>query len=161
MNDDAYYFFTFLVGAALLASAFVLGIGALEYEVALQGEVDGAPDGKRFVAQESPTGFEDDTIVLTNYEDLSERDQRLVDRVLAGERLVFRESGDLPGKYSKKGTFAVRRDGTTYLIDRHLFFNWRTPFGLASLALTVVGIAVVSESIRRRQFPHRSVIWTK
>lgn len=158
---DAYYLFTFLVGALLLVAAFGLGIGALEYEVVSQGEVEGPPEGKYFVAQESSTGFEDDTIVLTSHESLSERDQRLVDRVLAGERLVFRESGKLPGKYAKKGTFAVRRDGTTYLVDRRLFFNWRSSFGLASIALAVAGLGVVSESVRRRHFPHRPVYWVR
>jgi hypothetical protein len=81
--------------------------------------------------------------------------------VLAGERLVFREPGKLPGKYAKKGTFAVQRDGPTYLVDRHLFSNWRSPFGLASLGLGFAGVAVVSGSIRRRHFPHRSVLWTE
>lgn len=157
--NDGYYFVTFLVGVALLLGALALGIGALEYEVVSLGEVEKPPDGTRFVTRESPQGFEDGTIVIVQYDSLPERDQRVVDRVIAGERAVFRESGDLPGKYAKKGEFAVYRDGTTYLLNRHLFFNWRTPFGLGSLALGVAGLATVSESIRRRHFPHRPVYW--
>lgn len=159
--NDAHYFLTFLVGVFVLLGAFALGIGAFEYEVVSLGEVEQPPDGTRFVTNESPQGFEDTAIVLVQYDSLPERDQRIVDRVIAGERLVFRKSGDLPGKYAKKGRFAVLRDGRTYLLNRHLFFNWRSPFGLGSLALGIVGLATVSESVRRRHFPHRSVVWTR
>lgn len=158
---DSYYFVTFLLGVFLVVGAGMLAIGAFEYEVVSLGEIDQPPDGTRFVTYESGGGFEDDTTVLVQYGNLSARDQRIVDRAIAGERLVFRRPGRLPGKYATKGKFAVRRDGTTYLINRHLFFNWRTPFGLGSLALGVVGLATVSESIRRRQFPHRPVYWVQ
>lgn len=159
--NDAHYFVTFLVGVFLLLGALALGIGAFEYEVVSLGEVEKPPDGTRFVTHESPQGFEDETIVLVRYDSLSDRDQRIVDRVLSGERLVFRESGNLPGKYAKKGRFAVQRDGTTYLVNRHLFFNWRSPFAWGSVALGFAGLATVSESIRRRHFPYRSVVWTE
>lgn len=159
--NDAHYFLTFLVGVFVLLGAFALGIGAFEYEVVSLGEVERAPDGTRFVGNESPEGFTDETIVLTRYENLSARDQRVVDRAIAGERFVFRRPGRLPGKYTTKGRFAVQRDGDIYLLNRHLFFNWRTPFGIGSLVLGTVGLAIVSESVRRRHFPHRSVVWTQ
>ena len=160
--SDLRHLALFLVGVCLVVGGFIVGIGALEYEVVSLGEVDGPPDGTRFVSSESHTfGASGGTIVLVQYDDLSERDQSVVDRVLAGERLVFRQRGDLPGKYGTKGEFAVQRDGEIHRIDRRVFFNWRTPFGMASLAMALVGAVAVSEAIRRRHFPHRSVFWTR
>lgn len=159
--NDAHYFVTFLVGVFVLLGAFALGIGAFEYEVVSLGEVERPPDGTQFVARERPEGFSDEIIVLTSYENLSARDQRIVDRAVAGERFVFRRPGRLPGRYPTKGRFAVRRDGDIYLLNRHLFFNPRTPFGVGSLVLGVVGSATVSESVRRRHFPDRPVYWLR
>ena len=159
--SDLRHLILFLVGFGLLLGGFVVGIGALEYEVVSLGEVDGPLEGARFVSHESNSlSPNDETIVLVQYDALSQRDREIVDRVLAGERVVFRQRGDLPGKYGTKGEFGVQRDGEIYLIDRHVFFNWRTSFGLASLTMGLVGVAAVSEAIRRRHFPHRSVFWT-
>ncbi|USZ69029.1 hypothetical protein NGM10_04650 [Halorussus salilacus] len=160
--DELGHLALFLVGFLLIVGGFVVGIGAFEYEVVALEEVEGSPDGIRFVENESHTfSATDTTIVRVEYESLSERDREMLDRVLAGERVVLRTRGQLPGKYGTKGRFAVERDGTTHLVDRRLFFNWRTPFGAASLAMGAVGLAAMSEAIRRRHFPHRSVFWTR
>lgn len=160
--DELGHLALFLVGFLLIVGGFVVGIGAFEYEVVALEEVEGSPDGIRFVENESHTfSATDTTIVRVRYESLSERDREMVDRVLAGERVVLRTRADLPGKYGTKGRFAVQRDGSTHLIDRRMFFNWRTPFGTASLAMGAVGLAAMSEAIRRRHFPHRSVFWTR
>ncbi|NHN58001.1 MULTISPECIES: hypothetical protein [Halorussus] len=134
----------FFAGVFLLTGALVVGVGALEYEVTSLGTTAAVPeDAKSFVA----------------YDALSSRDKRTVDRALAGERLVFRDPTDLPGPRTTRGKLAVERDGDIHLVSRRVFFNWRTPYGVAALALALVGIASVSESVRRNHFPHRPVYW--
>jgi hypothetical protein len=42
-----------------------------------------------------------------------------------------------------------------------MFFNWRTEFGMTAIGLGLVGTALVSEAVRRRQFPDRPVYWVR
>lgn len=136
----------FFAGIFALTAAFVLGIGALEYEVALLGTADEAPEDAEGFAQ---------------YEDLSGRDKEMVDRALAGGRTVVRDPDQLPGKIKKRGKLAVQKGDTYYVVSRRVFFNWRTSFGVASLAVGFAGLAALSESIRRHHFPHRPVYWIR
>lgn len=143
--SDTLHFGLFFVGIFLLTGAMVAGVGALEYEVASLGTTEEIPE---------------DTQSLVSFGDLSQRDQRTVDRAIAGEKIVVRDPNDLPGPRKTKGKFAVTRDGETYLVTRRIFFNWRTTFGTAAIGMLVVGVVAVSEAIRRQHFPHRSVVWT-
>lgn len=144
MSDTA-QFALFAVGVFLLNGALAAGVGALEYEVSSLGTTAAVPeDVKSFVS----------------YDDLPADDQRIVDRVLAGGRFVFRDPTDLPGPRTTRGKLAVERDGDIYLVSRRVFFNWRTTYGAAALALAVAGIASVSEAVRRHHFPHRTAFWT-
>lgn len=136
----------FFVGIFLLTGAMVVGVGAFEYEVASLGVVEELPD---------------DTESLVSYDDLSVGDQRTVERVIAGERLVVRDPTDLPGPRKTKGKLAVERGGETHLLTRRVFFNLRTSFGASAVAMAVGGLLAVSEGIRRHHFPHRSVVWTR
>ncbi|WP_276300475.1 hypothetical protein [Halorussus lipolyticus] len=143
--SDSLHFGLFFVGIFLLTGALVVGVGALEYEVASLGTAEEIPE---------------DTQSLVSFGDLSERDQRTVDRAIAGEKIVVRDPRDLPGPRKTKGKFAVKRGGETYLVTRRIFFNWRTTFGLAAIGMLVGGVVTLSEAIRRHHFPHRSVVWT-
>lgn len=144
--SDNLHFALFFAGIFLLTGALVVGVGAFEYEVTSLGTTDEIPD---------------DVESLVSYDSLSERDQRTVDRAIAGERLVVRNPTDLPGPRKTKGMLAVERDGETYLVTRRIFFNWRTSFGASAVGMALAGVAAVSEAIRRQHFPHRSVVWTR
>lgn len=144
--SDNLHFALFFVGIFLLTAALVVGVGALEYEVESLGTTD---------------EISEDTETLVAYGDLSERDQRTVDRVLAGERLVVRSPTDLPGPKKTKGKLAVEREGETYVVTRRIFFNWRTSFGASAVAMALAGVVALNEAIRRHHFPHRSVVWTR
>ena len=135
----------FFVGVFLLTGAVVVGVGALEYEVVSLGTTETVPE---------------DAVSLVAYGDLSEYDQRTVERALAGERLVFRDPTDLPGLRKTKGKLAVERGEETYLITRRIFFNWRMTYGASALAMALAGLVGISEAIRRHHFPHRTVVWT-
>ena len=140
---NAWHSLLFFVGVFLLFGGVMLGVGALEYEVVSLGTVEEVPE---------------DTESLVDYCYLSERDRGTVDRVIAGERLVFRDPSDLPGPTKKRGKLAVNRDGSTYLITRRMFFNVRTTFGAASATLSLLGFVGVFEAIRRHHFPNRSIL---
>ncbi|UPV73259.1 hypothetical protein M0R89_11965 [Halorussus limi] len=144
--SDTLHFGLFLAGIFLLTGAMVFGVGALEYEVESLGTVEKIPEG---------------TESLVSFGDLSARDQRTVERAIAGERLVFRDPTELPGPRKTKGTLAVERGGETYLLTRRIFFNWRTEFGASAVAMAVAGLLAVSEAVRRHHFPHRTVAWTR
>ena len=140
---NSWHFLLFVVGVFLLTGSVVLGVGAFEYEVVSLGTVEEIPD---------------ETKELVAYEYLSERDQRRVGRVIAGERFVFRDPGELPGSRKVRGKIAVERGGETYLITRRLFFNWRSSFGMASIAMALTGLWATFESIRRHHFPNRRLL---
>lgn len=139
-------FLLFFAGVLLLVGALAVGIGAFEYEVVSEGTVTTVPQQQ---------GFGSEPIPVVRYEELSVRDRRVVDRVIAGERIVFRNAANLPGLRPRKGKLGVRRDGHLYLINRHLFFNWRTPFAAGAVSLALAGLGAVAESIRREHFPDR------
>ena len=143
---DNRYFLLFLVGVFLATAAVMVGVGAFEYEVAHLDTVAEVPGGATGIAE---------------YDRLDDRDRAIVDRAIAGERLAFRDPADLPGPRKTKGTLAVERDGKYYVLSRRIFFNWRTPFGLAALAMGFAGVALISESVRRQHFPHRTPLWTR
>lgn len=145
MTQTANYLL-FFAGVFLLTAATVVGVGAFEYEVASLGVVEEIPD---------------DTETLVAYDRLPERDRAVVARAIDGERLVFRDPSALPGEPERRGKLAVTRDGETHLLTRRVFFNPRTSFGTASLAMAVAGLAALSESIRRQHFPHRTAYWTR
>lgn len=139
-------FLMLFVGVLLLVGALVAGIGAYEYEVEKVDTVTGqAPELKEFI----------------RYEDLHGRQKEIVDRALAGEAVAVRRADELPGKREKMGKLGVDKDGTYYVLTRRMFFNWRTKFGMASLAMGFTGLAAVSEAVRRRQFPDRPVYWIR
>lgn len=140
------YFLLLFVGFVLVVAGTVVSVGAFEYEVKRIGTADIAP--------KNVEGF-------VNYEDLEGREKRVVDRAIAGERVVVRSEGDLPGPKERKGNLGVHKDDTYYILTRHLFFNWRNRFGTASLALWFAGFAAMSEAIRRDRFPHRPVYWIR
>ncbi|WP_137283462.1 hypothetical protein [Halorussus salinisoli] len=142
---DSVHSALFFVGVFLITAAVVVGVGAFEYEVRSLGAVEEIPEV---------------TESLVSYDALSERDQRTVDQILAGERLVVRDPGYLPGPREAKGQLAVERDGETYLLTRRLFFDWRTRFGASAVTMVVAGVVAISEAIRRHHCPHRSVFWT-
>jgi hypothetical protein len=73
------------------------------------------------------------------YERLSDRDWRIVDRAIGGDRLVFRAQGNLPTNLSQ-GDFVVRKNGNRYLVEENLFFNYETKFAAASGVLAVLGL---------------------
>ncbi|UPV99288.1 hypothetical protein M0R88_12225 [Halorussus gelatinilyticus] len=143
--SDTLHFGLFLVGICLLTGAMVVGVGAFEYEVESLGTVEELPDNTRSVV---------------SYGDLSASDQRTVERVIAGERVVVRDPSGLPGPRKRKGKLAVNRGGETYLVTRRIFFNWRSEFGMGAIAMALAGLAVVSEAVRRHHFPHRTAVWT-
>jgi hypothetical protein len=134
----------FVVGVFLVIGGVMVGVGAMEYEVKHLETVSEAPTN---------------AAGIIDYDRLSDRDRRIVDRALAGERLTFRDPSNLPGSYEQKGKLAVERDGRYYVLSRRLFFNWRTSYGAAALAMGLAGIATVGEAIRRQHFPHRPVYW--
>ncbi|MFC7080840.1 hypothetical protein [Halorussus caseinilyticus] len=142
---DSVHFALFFAGVFLLTGAVVVGVGAFEYEVTSLGTTDAVPD---------------DAETLVSYDSLSDRDQRTVDRAVAGERLVFRDPSDLPGPRKTKGKIAVERDGELHLLTRRVFFNWRTTFGASAVGMALAGVAAISEAIRRHHFPHRTPFWT-
>jgi hypothetical protein len=128
----------------LLVGALIAGIGAYEYEVEKVDTVTGqAPTLEGFI----------------RYEELDGRQKEIVDRALAGESVAVRRATDLPGKKHRAGKSGVDKDGTYHVLTRRMFFNWRTTFGLASLAMGFSGLAAISEAVRRRQFPDRPVYW--
>ncbi|WP_158057749.1 hypothetical protein [Halorussus halophilus] len=139
----SWHMLLFFAGVFLLTGAVISGVGAFEYEVKSLGTVETVPD---------------DTKELVAFEYLSDRDQRRVARVIEGERLVYRDPGELPGSRKAKGKIAVERDGETYLITRRVFFNWRTSFGMASIAMALAGLGATFESIRRHHFPNRRLL---
>lgn len=131
-------------GFLLLMGAVAAGIGAYEYEVKKVDTVEGqAPELREFV----------------EYENLDGDEKELVDRAIAGESIAIREAHDLPGAMERQGKIGVHDDGTYHVLTRRMFFNWRTTFGMVSIGLGVAGVALISEGIRRRQFPHRPVYW--
>lgn len=139
-------FLLLFVGFFLLVGALVAGVGAYEYEVEKVDTVTGqAPMLEEFV----------------KYEQLDGRQKEIVDRALAGESVAVRRADDLPGKKHRSGKLGVDKDGTYHVVTRRMFFNWRTKFGMASLAMGFGGLAAVSEAIRRRQFPDRPVYWVR
>ncbi|WP_135851712.1 hypothetical protein [Halorussus salinus] len=144
--SDTLHFGLFFAGIFLLTAAMVVGVGAFEYEVASLGTTDAIPE---------------DTESLVAYDDLSVRDQRTVERAIAGEQIVVRDPNELPGPRKTKGKLAVERGGETYLLTRRVFFNWRTEFGASAVAMALAGLAAVSEGVRRHHFPHRTVAWTR
>ncbi|MFC4551676.1 MULTISPECIES: hypothetical protein [Halorussus] len=139
-------FLLFFAGVLLLVGALAVGIGALEYEVVSEGTVTTVPQQR---------GFGSEPVPVVRYEELSAHDRRVVDRAIAGDRVVIRDAADLPGLRPRKGRLGVRRDGRLYLLNRHLFFNWRTPFAAGAASLALVGLGAVAESIRREHFPDR------
>ena len=145
---DLANFLLFFVGVCLLLGAFVVGIGAFEYEVVSLGTVDSVPEQQGFAGTE---------VHVVRFEELSERDRRIVERAIAGERFVFRDPAELPGERNRKGKFGVRRDGELYLVNRHLFFNWRTTFAPGAVALAIAGLGVAGEAVRREHFPDRTL----
>lgn len=139
-------FMMLFVGVFLLVGALVAGIGAYEYEVKKVDTVTGqAPELEEFV----------------KYEEIDGRQKEIVDRALAGEAVVVRNADELPGDKERMGKLGVDEDGTYHVLTRQLFFNWRTKFGMASLAMGFAGLAAISEAIRRRQFPDRPVYWIR
>ncbi|WP_137283463.1 hypothetical protein [Halorussus salinisoli] len=132
-------FLAFYVAVMLLFGSFATGIGALEYEVTAEGPIDHTPT--------EWNGFEDAEVTSYQYQDLSERDQRIVDRAIAGSRLVFRAPGDLPTNLDK-GNFVVRRNGHRYLVRESLFFNYETKFAAASGTLGFAGLLVFRIALR-------------
>lgn len=142
VNDR--HFLLFALGVFLALGAVMVGVGAMEYEVRHLETVEETPRDAADFAQ---------------YDRLSDRDRRIVDRAIAGERVVLRDPARLPGPRQTKGKLAVERDGQYYVLSRRIFFNWRTSYGLAALAMGFAGIAAVSEAIRRQHFPHRPVYW--
>ncbi|WP_137283461.1 hypothetical protein [Halorussus salinisoli] len=139
-------FLLLVAGVFLLVGSVMAGIGAYEYEVKKVDTVEGqAPMLEEFVT----------------YEDLVGRQKEIVDRAIAGEAVAVRRADELPGKREKMGKLGVDKDGTYYVLTRRMFFNWRTKFGMASLAMGFTGVAAISEAIRRRQFPHRPVYWIR
>lgn len=137
---NSWHFLLFVTGVFLLTGAVILGVGAFEYEVVSLGTVEKIPD---------------DTQEFVAFQYLSDRDQRRVARVIEGERLVYRDPGELPGSQKRKGKIAVERGDDIYLITRRLFFNWRTSYGMASIAMGLTGLVATVESIRRHHFPNR------
>lgn len=144
--SETLHYALFFVGVFLLIGGVVLGVGAFEYEVKLLDTVEEVPEGVEAFAQ---------------YDSLGDRDRAMVDRAIAGERVVVRGPDELPGTPERRGKLAVQRDDQYYVLSRRIFFNWRTTFGIASLALGVAGLAALSESIRRHHFPHRPVYWVR
>lgn len=139
-------FLLVFAGFVLLAGSVAVGVGALHYEVTKVDTVEGqAPELRAFV----------------EYDELDGRDKAVVDRALAGERVTARSPDQLPGPGHRQGKFGVHDDGTYHVLTRRIFFNAATPFGMASIGLGVVGVACVSEGVRRRQFPHRPVYWVR
>lgn len=144
MNN--WHFLLIFVGFVLVVAGTMVGVGALEYEVK---QIDTAD-----VAPKNVQGFVD-------YEDLEGRQKEIVDRAIAGERVVVRAEGDLPGTKQRKGNLGVHKGDTYHILTRHLFFNWRNKFGMAALALWFAGLAAMLEAIRRDRFPHRPVYWIR
>jgi hypothetical protein len=142
--SDSVHFALFFAGILLITGALIVGVGVFEYEVTSLGTVEQLPE---------------DTDSLVSYAALSTRDRRTVDRALAGERLVVRDPKELPGQRKTKEKLAVRRGDETYLLARRIFFNWRTEFGTAAVAMAAAGFVAISEAVRRRHFPHRPAYW--
>ncbi|PSP55811.1 hypothetical protein BRC82_04315 [Halobacteriales archaeon QS_1_67_19] len=140
------HFLLVFVGICLVFAGIVTAIGAYEYEVKKVDTVDGqAPELEEFI----------------DYERLDGQQKEIVDRALAGEAVAVREADDLPGHREKQGKLGVAKDGTYHILTRRMFFNWRTDFGLASLALWAAGLAAISEGVRRSQFSHRPFYWVR
>lgn len=139
-----HHFLLFFLGVFLALGAVMVGVGAMEYEVKLLDTVAEAPN---------------DAADFTRYDRMSDRDRRIADRAISGERVVIRDPARLPGPRETKGKLAVERDGQYYVLSRRIFFNWRTSYGMAAVAMALGGIAAVSEAIRRQHFPHRPVYW--
>lgn len=139
-------FLVLFAGFFLLVGALVAGIGAFEYEVKKVDTVTGqAPMLEEFV----------------RYETLDGRQKEIVDRALDGEAVAVRRADELPGKKERAGKLGVDKDGTYHVLTRRMFFNWRTTFGMASLAMGFAGVAAISEAVRRRQFPDRPLYWIR
>ena len=122
------------VALFLFVGTMGAGIGSLEYRVVSEGQVDRLP---REAGWPIPYG------------NLSERERRMVDRAIEGDRVVVRAAGDLPGRIHRRGEFGVRRDGETYLLDRRLFFNIRTKFARAAAGLGLAGLLATAWAFRR------------
>ena len=118
----------------LFVGAMGAGIGALEYRVVSEGRVERLP---REAGWPIPYG------------NLSDRERRMVDRAIDGDRVVVRASGDLPGRIHRRGRFGVERAGETYLLDRQLFFNLRTKFARATGGLGLAGLLATVWAFRR------------
>lgn len=133
-------FLAFYLAVMLLFGAFAAGIGALEYEVTADGPIDYTPT--------ESNGFSESEVPSYQYERLSDRDKRIVDGAIAGERYVFRAPGDLPTNLTQ-GDFVVRRDGERYHVREDLFFNYETKFAGASALLGLAGLLVLRVTLRR------------
>jgi hypothetical protein len=96
MNDIRHFLLLF-VGFMLVVAGTVIGVGALEYE---EKQIDTAD-----IAPKNVQGFVD-------YEDMEGRQKQNVDRAIAGERVVVRAEGDLPGPKQRKGNLGVLKDDT-------------------------------------------------
>jgi len=123
----------FLGVVLLLVVATSFGIGAIRYEFSYGGTVENT-ETVRWV-------FE--------YEDLTPEDRALVQRAIDGERFVFGSDGRLPGP--GRGEIAIRHQEEWHLFHRRMYFEPESPFGIASIASALTGVACIGESIRRKR----------
>lgn len=125
--------FFFLGVVLLLVVTTALGIGAIRYEFSYAGTV------------EDPT----DARWMFDYEDLTATDREVVQRAMEGERFVFQNDGPWPGP--GRGDIAFRYQDEWHMFHRRIYFEPKTPFGIASIASALAGFACIVESIRRKR----------
>lgn len=118
-----------VLGIVCIAASLVAVVGATGY---------------RF-AHENPEQL---SVSVVNYENLSDREQRVVDGAIEGEVYHFRTRDKLPGDESTGGLRVIKGD-EQYLFTRTTTVHWTGPWGLAAIGLATVGVSLLLASSRR------------
>lgn len=119
-----------VLGVCLLVAAVSLGVGGIRFELAYAGPTD-APESAAW---------------QFDYADLTPDDQAVIERAIAGERIVGENHGQLAGP--GRGSLALDRDGEWLLFTRRSYFDPTTPLGTAAVAAAAVGLALVVAGLR-------------
>lgn len=132
MRTSARLRYAFYAGLFLVTIGVMVGVGALGYQFALLDQGQSVPDGPE---------------EILSMDELTESEQRIVERAIDGESFVFESRAATPGHM--RGDLAVRVDETYYTFSRDVHFQATSAPGIASLCLLGSGLGAVVWSIRR------------